>query len=127
MDQDLVATADKTVKKPSYSLDQVTMLWQEYQMRRQRMEADKAFCDEFTQTLKGVCGDADEFTFQGKKVATLVLGQLNVTRLAEEQPELHEEYMRRVTKLQFDRDALKKERPDVYEEYQARRFCVTGE
>lgn len=128
MTQDLVATADRTpAKKPQYSLDQVALLWQEYQMRRKRMEEDKAYCDEFTDALKEMCGDAEAFTFQGKQVATMVLGQLNVKRLSEEQPEAHEKYMRRITKLQFDRDGLRKEDPDLYEKYQARRFCVTGE
>lgn len=127
MTQELATPADDSPATKKFSLDQFAMLWHEYRMRKARIKADEEWCDTFTSNLKDMCGDASEFTFQGSKVANLVPGQLNVSKLEAEQPELHQQYTRLVSKHQFDRGSFERAEPEMFEKYRTRRFCVTGE
>lgn len=122
MTQELDTQAGK-----QYSLDKTIMLWQEAQLRSQRVKEDTKWLDEYKDTIKAVAGEADEFTINGEVVARLVPGQLNVSKLAAEQPQLHQRYMRLVSKHQFDSGSLERDEPEIFEKYRARRFCVIGE
>lgn len=127
MTQELTFPANNSPATRSYSLDQIGMLAQEARMRKKRLEEDKEWLEQWKTTLKDVSNNADEFTLAGHTFATLVPGQLNVSRLAKELPDVHTRYMRMVAKYQFDADAFAKEEPDLFDAYRARRFCFTGE
>jgi hypothetical protein len=124
MNQDLAVTAADDVTR--YDFGQVRMLFEEYKLRAARHAEDEAWLEQFKARAKEVSNNADEFVLDGEVVATLVAGQLNVGRIEKELPDIHQRYMRPVTKVQFDKERFQAENPGLFREYQARRFCVTG-
>jgi len=122
--RELVKPADKKVTK--FSLDQFTMQWQEFVLRRKRQREDKKWLDEFTPLLKKLSGNASKYLLQGREVAKLVPGQFNLAELETEQPDLVQEYTRFVTEQKFDEAAFKKDHPDLWEQYRVRRLTLVS-
>lgn len=130
MDQQDLATlaANIPATRQQFSLDNMALLAEEYRQRRRRMAEDKDWCDQFVEALKAMAGkDTEEFTLRGKVVAKLVPGQLNVSRIAKELPDIHAQYYRMVVKQEFDKKAFEQDEPELFETYRARRFCPTEE
>jgi hypothetical protein len=65
--------------------------------------------------------------FEQRKVAQLVPGQLNMSQLSKEQPEIIDRYTRTVTKTEFNKVAFELEEPELFEKYRAHRLVLTGE
>lgn len=126
MSQELAIQAAKQPVR-RYSLDPVRPAFEEFLMRSARLRSDERWCDKFKSMAKALAPDIDEYTIDGNAVAKIVPGQLNVSKLAEELPDIHAKYTRAVTKIEFDQEAFRRDEPELFKHYQARRFCVTGE
>lgn len=121
-----LATRDKGKVVTKFSLDQITMQWQEFVLRRKRHREDKKWLDEFTPLLKKLSGNANQYLLQGRQVAKLVPGQFNLAELETEQPDLVKEYTRFVTEQKFDEAGFKKDHPDLWEQYRVRRLTLVS-
>lgn len=108
----------------AFALDRFRGEWLRYVDVYKRGRELKKQEEEFKQLLKEVAKDATEFTLSGSKVAGLVPGQLNKSKLAAEQPDLVEEYTRTVTKRVFDEDAFRQDHPKLWEQYRASRLVL---
>lgn len=80
--------------------------------------------DEATALFKELSRGASIFKISGNQVAQLVYGQLNFKKLCAEQPDLVEEYMKTVTKREFDKAAFANDHPEIFKQYQAQRLVV---
>lgn len=127
MSQDLVLPADKKLAVIAYRLDPIRPLWVDAQAWHRNINIYKGKLDEFKAGLAEISHGANSFTLDGETVASMVPGQFNESKMAQELPDLHEEYMRMITKRQFDRAGFRKDHPQLYEQYRAQRFCFTGE
>lgn len=114
-------------KEKEFSLDNMAMLWEERKRRHERYREDKKWLDEFNATLKTIAGEAQVFTLGRRKVARLVPGQLNESKLSKEQPEIIDQFTRRVTERRFDAGAFREEMPEIYARYQAQRLVMVDE
>lgn len=100
-------------------------LWDQYFENCKEIKRLQAWCEDFEKELATASGDAQEYTLDGKVVAThLRNGNFAEKRFAGEQPVLFEKYRRMVTELKFDRTLFAQENPELFEEYRARRFLV---
>lgn len=114
----------ETVK--SYDLGNVLLAYQEYLVRRERVQNDNLWIEEFQKQLDRVSDGAEHFTLNGREVITYKRnGNLNVKRLESEHPNLVTHYTRLVTKLQFDKEAFKQEEPELFAAYRAKVFHVS--
>lgn len=107
-----------------FHLDKYRMAWQDYVARKKRLREDKKFVDEAGDLLKELANEAKELRLGGEKVAMVVAGQLNATRLAAEQPEVIEKYTRVVTERKFDARAFQADEPELFAQYQAQRLVL---
>lgn len=110
-----------------FNLDDLAMLWTEFEMRQTRHNQDKKWCEQFKEQIKRLSGDARSYALQGRKVAELRPGNLNLTRLEKEQPAIVTEYTRMVAEQKFDRAAFAIEQPEMFEEYRARALHLVSE
>lgn len=110
-----------------FRLDRFEAQWAEIKRLHREATAAKKRLDEYKGLLKEVAGEAKEFTIKGHTVATLVPGQLNKSQLAQEQPDLVDEYTELVTKKQFNQERFAKELPEVFERYRVQRLVFVGD
>lgn len=122
MDQDT-----SLAERDTFNLDTIEMLWTEFEKRRARAAEDKKWLDEFKATLKKVSGDAENYNLRGQRIARLIPGQLNLSQLNKERPDLVERYTRIVAKEQFDAEKFFAEEPETFEQYRARRLVLVSE
>lgn len=109
-----------------FHLDRYRLAWLDYVERKRQLREAKSFVDEAGELLKALAGEARELKLGGEKVAMVVAGQLNQTKLAAEQPAIIEKYTRTVTKNEFDTEAFRKEEPELFEQYQAQRLVLAA-
>ncbi len=114
-------------ERDTFNLDTIEMLWNEFEKRRARAAEDKKWLDEFKATLKKVSGDAENYNLRGQRVARLIPGQLNLSLLNKERPDLVERYTRIIAKEQFDTEKFSGEEPDTFEQYRAKRLVLVSE
>ncbi len=114
-------------ERDTFNLDTIEMLWNEFEKRRARAAEDKKWLDEFKATLKKVSGDAENYNLRGQRVARLIPGQLNLSLLNKERPDLVERYTRIIAKEQFDTEKFSSEEPDTFEQYRAKRLVLVSE
>lgn len=126
MSQDLVSPAGSAVANAPYELAPIEALFHEFVTRRIRMRSDKKWTDEFKPNLDKLSGFANDFTLNGVKVATMQLGQLNLSQLQKEQPEMVARYTRIVAEEKFDEAAFRQEQPDLWTAYRARKLMLVS-
>lgn len=126
MSQDLVSPADSKPAVTKFSLDQVKMQWSEFLMRRKRHAEDKQWLDEFKALLKKVSDNADQYLLNNRTVARLTPGQLNLSDLSKEQPDVVKKYTRIIAEEKFDEETFRKDEPELYEQYRARRLTLVS-
>lgn len=107
-----------------YSIDKWRMQWAEYVAKKQQGREIKAFVDEAGDLFKELATGADVLSLGGREVAKIVMGQLNKTDLAAEQPDLVRECTVVKYVERFDEALFKQKYPDIYKKYQARRLVV---
>lgn len=110
-----------------FNLDRFDRPWRELREKKELLRSTKKFVDEATDLFKELSRGARVFYLRGEKVATVVAGQLNKTRLAKERPDLVAKYTYAVVKEQFDETLFQLEEPDLYEQYRAQRLVLTGD
>lgn len=124
--QDLVKKGDSKPAVTKFSLDQVKMQWGEFLMRRKRHAEDKQWLDEFKALLKKVSDNADQYLLNNRTVARLTPGQLNLSDLSKEQPDVVKRYTRIIAEEKFDEETFRKDEPELYEQYRARRLTLVS-
>lgn len=107
-----------------YKIDKWRMQWQEYVAKKKQGREIKAFVDEAGDLLKELAKDADVLYLGGQEVAKIVLGQLNRSQLAAEQPDIVAECTVTRTVERFDEALFKQKYPDMFKQYQAKRLVV---
>lgn len=121
--QDLVKKDDKK-KDVEFSLDRVEMQWDEFVIRRKRHDGDGKWLKEFKVLFGKLAGKANVFKLHNRKVAHYVLGQLNLSELQKEQPDVVKKYTRIIAEEKFDEEAFRKDEPELYKQYRARRLVL---
>lgn len=112
------------MSKPKvFSLDSFQDSVAEYHLRRERMAGDKRWTDEFKDlVLRMAPEQTSEFQVAGRTVLRLVPGQLNLSKLAKERPDLLERFMRQRVVRDFDQAQFQQEEPELFKQYQAQRL-----
>lgn len=110
-----------------FSLDRVSGQWEEFKSRHRQVAIDREWMDNFKALLREVSQNADTFTVKGRKVATLVPGQLNKKLLASERPDIIEQYTETVVKQEFNAIRFSQEQPELFSRYQAQRLVLVEE
>lgn len=118
-------TPAEVAEKNIYDIDDLDLFYQEFLLRRDRAAEDTKWIKAFQAQLDRIADGADHFRLRGNVVATYKRnGNLNLTRLEEEHPEVIKQYTRLVTKLDFDKDAFEAQEPELFAEYRAKVFRV---
>jgi hypothetical protein len=108
-----------------FDLAPLRLYWGEF-LQRHSVHADMAkWLKEFKTLLPQVpkVEESTAFTVDGTVVATYHRdAALNVSRLKAEQPELYHKYMRRVSKIEFDKEAFALEEPAMNAAYRSKRL-----
>jgi hypothetical protein len=120
-------TAQDPSPAKTFNLDNLAMLWEEFRKRHARHKADKKWLEEFKATLKKVSDNAEEFKLNGSKVAALQPGNLNISRLDKEQPDVVAKYTHIVAEQKFDTEWFRTEEPELFEQYRAKALVLTNE
>jgi hypothetical protein len=110
-----------------FNLDDMPDLWLQYVGKKKEQKTLKQWVEQFGDALKKLSGEASELRLGGRKVATIVAGQLNKTLLAKEQPDIIDECTVTMTVVRFDEALFKQKYPDMFKQYQAQRLVLTGE
>lgn len=123
---DLVpASAETAMVAASYDLAETELAYRELLMRRERMEADEKWIEEYKKQLDRISGGAESFVLNGREVLTYKRnGNLNVKRLESEHPDKVAQYTRLVTELKFDKNSFEAEEKELFEQYRAKVFRV---
>lgn len=123
--QDLVEQDDgKKQLEVEFNLDQVEMQFGEFVTRRKRHDGDGKWLKEFKVLFGKLVGNARVFKLHNRKVAHYVLGQLNLSELQKEQPDIVKKYTRIIAEEKFDEEAFKNDEPELHEQYRARRLVL---
>lgn len=115
---------EETKKVKVFHLDRFSQQWEEYVTRNRNHKAEKAFLDEVSDLFKELAKGNDQLWIGNREVGKIVAGQLNMTSLREEQPEIVEEFTEVVTTTEFNKIAFQKKYPKLYAAYQAKRLVV---
>jgi len=114
-------------KPPAFELDSLRLLYEEFLLRKARLEEDEAWIELYKEKLDNLSNGAESFTLDGREVATYKRnGNLNTKRLEAEHPEVIEKYTRLVTEMKFDREAFGKDEPELFQAYRAKVFRLPG-
>lgn len=107
-----------------FHLDRFAQQWEEYVARNRNFKAEKAFLDEVGDLFKELAKGNDQLWIGNKEVGKIVAGQLNMTRLREEQPDIVEQFTEVVTTTEFNKLAFQKAYPEIFRQYQAQKLVV---
>lgn len=109
----------------TFPLENVGIYWEEFLLRKKRLDDDKKWVEAFKKRLDQISDGAETFSLEGEEVATYRrTGNLNLTRLEKEHPEIVARFTRLVQELKFDRALFEAEEPELHAEYKAKVFLV---
>lgn len=122
---DKVSPPDKeTDKVRVFHLDRFSQQWDEYVTRNRHHKTEKKFLDEVADLFKELAKGNDQLWIGNREVGKIVAGQLNMTRLREEQPEIVEEFTEVVTMTEFNKISFQRKYPEIFRNYQAKKLVV---
>lgn len=124
MDDKVSNPDEETEKVKVFHLDRFVRQWEEYVARNKGYKAEGQLLKEFGELFKEIAQGHDQLWIGNQEVGKIVAGQLNMTRLTEEQPELVEQFMETVTTREFNKIAFQKAYPEIFTQYQAKRLVV---
>lgn len=111
----------EVAKVKDYSLDNLALLWQEFQVRKQRCDEDARWIKEFKAQIDRLSGGAEVYQLAGAEVATYRRnGNLNLTKLEKEQPEVVARYTEMVAEHKFNKERFEAEQPELFAQYRAK-------
>lgn len=117
----------KGPEETKYELSQLELVWGTAVLKHAQFKETKKWLDTFKEVLPGYTRDATLLTLHGREVATYRRnGQLNLTELRKEQPDLVAKYTKLMTSMQFDETSFAHDHPDVYAAYRARRLVFVS-
>jgi len=108
-------------KSQDFNLDNLSLLWQEFETRKKRLDEDTKWIDEFKTQIDRLSGGAEVYTYRGAEVASYRQnGNLSLSKLTKEQPELVSRYTEIVAEQKFNKDRFEQENPELYQQYRAK-------
>lgn len=109
--------------EPSYALDRFGAQFGQYLVHHAAVKGPNEYMKQFKAILPALVDSASLLTIGNRPVATFRYdGKLAVERLAKEQPEIYERYLRRVSKLEFDKEEFAAHEPGLFQLYRGRSF-----
>lgn len=120
--KDIRPVEGEVAKPVIFHVDQFGTQWEAMVAAKRKQDELDKFVKEAKALFKTLAQGASEFRMGNQKVASIVPGQLNMSKLEEEQPDLVAEFTFMVTKPQFDAVAFAKAHPKIWEEYRAKRL-----
>lgn len=108
-------------KTREFNLDNLSLLWQEFETRKKRLDEDTKWIEEFKAQIDKLSGGAEVYTYRGAEVASYRQnGNLSLAKLTKEQPDLVSRYTEVVAEQKFNKERFQMEQPEVYEKYRAK-------
>jgi len=106
---------------PPVALDEFVLVLDAWAEATRKIKELNIEIDKYKSLLAKQMGDATVGTVDGVKVVTFApIDGFNSTDFKKQYPETARFYTREVTKVEFDKEALKHSKPDLYKEFQTR-------